>query len=155
MNTKTTVAIIGAGNEGQAAAADLSLRGFKVRLYNRTPARIERVILTGGIHARGCIEGFAKIEVVSSSIEEVVAGSQIILVTTVASAHREIAALVGPYLRSGQIVILSPGRTFGVLEFSAVLQDCGFKERIGLIETQSSPYISRSEERRVGKECRL
>lgn len=36
-------AVLGAGNGGQALAAYLSLNGYTVNLYNRSPERIEPV----------------------------------------------------------------------------------------------------------------
>ena len=50
-----SVAILGAGNGGCAAAADLTLRGYEVRLFNRTRAqRSSRSVERGGLElARG------------------------------------------------------------------------------------------------------
>src|ERR687888_516619 len=43
------ITIIGAGNGGCAAAADLTLRGWEVTLYNRTEARLEPLRQIGGV----------------------------------------------------------------------------------------------------------
>jgi opine dehydrogenase len=63
----------------------------------------------------------------------------------VASAHRRIAKMIARHLRPGQIVILSPGRTFGVLEFANVLRKYGCGKNIGLVEAGTSLYISRAQ----------
>ena len=43
------VAVIGAGNVGCTLAGDLTLRGFEVRLFNRSPGRLEAIRAAGGI----------------------------------------------------------------------------------------------------------
>jgi opine dehydrogenase len=145
MSNPLSVAILGAGNEGQAMAADLAMKGFSVNLYNRTAAEIEPIRSRGGIKAVGAVEGFGKLDVVSTDLGAVVAGAEIILVTTVANAHRHIAEMIARHLRSGQIVILSPGRTFGALEFATVLRKSGCRQKVGLAEAGTSLYISRAQ----------
>lgn len=43
------IAILGAGNGGCAAAADLTLRGYQVRLFSRSDATLLPIIKRGGI----------------------------------------------------------------------------------------------------------
>ena len=43
------IAILGAGNGGCAAAADLTLRGFQVRLFSRSESTTVRLGRLGGI----------------------------------------------------------------------------------------------------------
>ena len=49
------VAIIGAGNGGCAAAADLTLRGFNVRLYGRRAEAIAPIRERGAIELSGVL----------------------------------------------------------------------------------------------------
>ena len=57
-----SVAVLGAGNGGCAAAADLGSRGFDVRLFNRSPARLEPLIERGGLETPGPTgEGFVEL----------------------------------------------------------------------------------------------
>ena len=51
------VAIIGAGNGGCAAAADLVKSGFDVRLYGRSPSTIEPLVARGGVEYEGVLGG--------------------------------------------------------------------------------------------------
>ena len=48
-----TVAVLGAGNGGCAAAADLGGRGFEVRLYNRSRERLQPLLQRGGLERQG------------------------------------------------------------------------------------------------------
>ena len=52
----THYAVLGAGHGGQALAGYLSLKGFKVNLYNRTPERLNSIKLMGGIQVEGEIQ---------------------------------------------------------------------------------------------------
>ena len=46
-----TIAILGAGHGGYAAAADLTRRGFEVKLHARNPERIAPIQKAGGIES--------------------------------------------------------------------------------------------------------
>ena len=48
MNRTESVAIVGAGNGGCAAAVDLTLRGFEVRLYGRSSVTMRPPLARGG-----------------------------------------------------------------------------------------------------------
>ena len=52
-----TVAVLGAGHGGCAAAADLGRRGFAVRLHTRNAERLDELRRHGGIEARGIHDG--------------------------------------------------------------------------------------------------
>jgi len=60
------IAVMGAGNGGQAMAAYLALKGSKVNLYNRSPLRIEAVKENEGIYLSGVYNGFAKLIVANA-----------------------------------------------------------------------------------------
>ncbi|MBA4320781.1 MAG: hypothetical protein C0412_20515, partial [Flavobacterium sp.] len=128
LNEKTTkpkFAVIGAGHGGLAMAGHLALMGFSVALYNRSEERLWGVKSMGGITLEGEIEGFAKIEIASTNIKDVIEDAEIIMVVVPATSHEFIAEQCAPYLRDGQMVILNPGRTFGALEFKQVVRRMG------------------------------
>lgn len=135
--------VIGAGNGGIAMAAHLSIMGFKVNLYNRTPEKLKGIQWHGGIQLSGEVSGFGKIYVITSDIEEAIKDVDILMVVVPASGHRFIAEKCAPYLKDGQIIILNPGRTGGTLEFKKTLVDCKVDKKIFLGETQTFIYASR------------
>lgn len=47
-NAQPVFAILGAGRGGKAMAADLAVRGFQVRQFNRTFERVESIKMWGG-----------------------------------------------------------------------------------------------------------
>lgn len=136
--------IVGAGNVGKATAGHLSLLGHHVSIYNRSEEPLVHIRKKGGIDLRGVVNGFAPIEKVSTNYSEIVPDADFIVVTTPATAHRDIAFQVAPYLQDGQIILLCPGRTFGSLEFASSLQNFGLESDVVIGETQTVLYTTRT-----------
>jgi opine dehydrogenase len=67
------------------------------------------------------------------------------MVVVPATGHADIAKAAAPYLRDGQIVLLNPGRTGGVLEFAYVLQQRSCAADVTVTEAETLIYASRSE----------
>lgn len=141
--SKTKFAVIGAGHGGKAIAAHLAIKGFPVKLYNRTLSKIIPIIKMKGIEVEGEINGFGKLDLASDNISEVVDGADVILVAVPAFAHAAIAERCAPYLTDGQIVMLNPGRTCGALEFINILRERGNKKDLTVAEAQTFIYASR------------
>jgi opine dehydrogenase len=141
-------AVIGAGHGGKAMAAHLALMGFTVNLFNRTPDHVEIIKKRGGIElesVEGGPHGFGELALVTSNIGEAIKKAEVIMVVLPSSAHRDIAKAVAPHLRSGQIVVLHPGRTCGALEFVKVMRDSGCKADVTVAEAETFIYASRSD----------
>jgi opine dehydrogenase len=141
---KPTFAVLGAGNGGMAVAGHLAIMGFHVNLYNRSEERLWGVQKTGGIAVEGAVEGFGKINLATTNIEEALEDAEVIMVVVPATAHRFIAEQCAPYLKDGQIIVLNPGRTFGALEFKQVLKNKGTTANIIISEAQTFIYASRA-----------
>ena len=137
------IAIIGAGNGGQTMAGHLSMMGFEVSLYDIDVEKMDALRKRGNIQLEGCLQGYGKIECFTTDIKEAVAGAEIIMVTTVANAHRAVAKSLTPYLVDGQIIVLNPGRTCGALVFKQALKQEGCTVRIYLAEAQTLVYACR------------
>lgn len=137
------IGVIGAGNGGQTFAGYLSMAGYDTSLYDIDVAKIETLKQLGGIQLEGRIKGFGKIGCITTDIAEAVKDAEIIMVTTVANAHRAVATSIAPYLEEGQVVVLNPGRTCGALVFKQALKDSGCTKRIYLGEAQTLVYACR------------
>ena len=137
------IAIIGAGNGGQTFAGYLSKVGFETSLYDIDVEKMETLKTLGGVQMEGRINGFGKIGCITTDIAEAVKGAEIIMVTTVANAHRAVANSLAPYLEEGQIIVLNPGRTCGALVFKQTLKNAGCTKRIYLGEAQTLVYACR------------
>ncbi len=140
--------VIGAGHGGKAMASHLALMGFHVTLYNRSATNISAIQARGGIELEsyeGGPRGFSRLTLVTSDIGEAVAQADIIMVVVPSTAHANIAKIVAPHLRDGQIVVLNPGRTCGTIEFAKILGDHSCRADVTVAETETFIYTSRSE----------
>lgn len=147
MTVPTRYTVIGAGHGGKAMAAYLSLKGADVTLYNRTYSHIEVIEKRGGIDLESSegVSGFGKIYKATSNIEEAIHEAEVIMIVVPSSAHADIAALIAPHLRDGQLIVLHPGRTCGTIEFQRILAKNNCTAKIVLAETETFIFASRSD----------
>ncbi len=136
------ITIIGAGNGGQAMAGHCASMGHAVCLYNRTLTTIEPIVATHLISLRGALQEEGKLSIVTNDIRKAVEFADIIMIVTTATAHKQIALQMLPYLRDNQIIVLNPGRTLGLLEVQNVIRQ---RENlhIHLAEAQTLVYACR------------
>jgi opine dehydrogenase len=140
----TRVLIVGAGNGGFAAAADLTRRGAVVALYNRTAEKLHPVIEQGGVRYSGVLgDGLAPIARTSTDLGEVMDGAELIVVCTTASAHDDLAARMAAHLRPAQRIVLNPGGMLGSVAFSRALRRAGYAGNLTIGETGTLTYICR------------
>lgn len=137
------IAIIGAGHGGLAMAGHLAIMGYEVRVFNRSEERLWGLKSMGEIDVVGEIEGKGKISLATTSIKDVIANAELIMVVVHATGHKWIAEKMAPHLKDGQIIILHPGRTFGALEFRQVLTREGITADVIIVEAQTFLYASR------------
>jgi opine dehydrogenase len=137
-------AVIGGGNGGLAMAGYLAYRGFSVNLYNRTKAKIQSLMFDPRIELSGAVEGTGLLNLVTDNMEEAIRKTDIIMVTTPATGHYELACLMAPYLKDGQIIVLNPGRTGGALEVYETIRNYGCDKDIIVAEAQTFIYACRA-----------
>jgi opine dehydrogenase len=146
---KTRYTVIGAGNGGKAMAAHLAIMGFEVTLYNRTPENIAAIQARGGVTLESQDpagpSGFGRLTCVTSDMQIAIENCDIVMVVTPAYAHYDIAREAAPYLQTGQIVVLNPGRTLGAIEFNRVIDEKGSANGVTVAEAQTFIYASRSD----------
>jgi opine dehydrogenase len=139
-----TVAVLGAGNGGCAAAADLTRRGHAVRLYSRSPASLAPVAERGGLELKAAAgEGFVPLARITGDLREAVEGVDVVLVVVPSLAHAWYGAQLAPLLRPEQLVLLNPGHTLGGLHFAAGLRQGGYQGPLRLGETATLTYATR------------
>jgi len=135
------VAILGAGNGGTAAAGDLALRGYEVRLYSRSSARLNPIRDQGGIRMLGAAgEGLAKIAVVTENLREAIDGADLVCLVVPTTADGEFARQLAPILGDGQPVFINPGHTCGGLHFVQELRRSGYKGEVRCCEVATLTY---------------
>jgi opine dehydrogenase len=138
------IAVLGAGNGGCAAAADLALQGYEVRLFSRSEATLIPIAKRGGIEVvENGEERFAAPYFTSPHLPPVVGGADLIIVAAPALAHEYLAKNLAAYLTGGQRILLNPGHTGGSLHFSHALRSSGCTADVRLCETVTLTYICR------------
>jgi opine dehydrogenase len=140
----TTIAILGAGNGGFAAAAHLSSQGHRTQLYNRSEGTIAAVREAGGIEYSGVPgEGFADVAVVTTDLAEALEGADLVMVCLPANALGPLAAGLAPHLDGATPLLLNPGGVGGALAVRQVLRSAGLDDLPPVAETNTLTYICR------------
>jgi opine dehydrogenase len=138
------IAILGAGNGGCGAAADLTLRGFQVRLFSRLESTTVKLGKLGEIElVENGVSKKAAPFFISPHLPPVVQGADLIVIVTPAVGHEYLAKGIAHYLSDGQKILLNPGHTGGALHFAHLLRALGSTAEVQLCETVTLTYICR------------
>ena len=140
-STIQSVAILGAGNGGCAAAADLGSRGYEISLWSRREESLAPLREAGGIEYTGALgEGLQPIARITTDMATAVEGADLVLIMVPTHAHEAIAQAIAAHLAAGQILMISPGHT--LLLIPQTLRRCGVDQPV-TCETGTLPYICR------------
>ncbi|HOG02238.1 MAG TPA: hypothetical protein PKW29_14175, partial [Clostridia bacterium] len=146
IKTIKKVCIMGGGNGAFAAAADLTMRGFDVILYESPAfaANIADIQKDGVIHAEGVGPvGAAKLYKVTTDIEEALAEADIIMPVSPAYAQETVAKSLVPFIRDGMVICLTPGSCGGGLVYGKIFYEAGVFDKVKLCEMSTLPYATR------------
>jgi opine dehydrogenase len=139
------IAILGAGHGGCAAAADLTLRGFSIKLHARNPERLAPLRAIGGIEVHGVHEGLVKLSCMTTQVEEAVEGADLVMLVVPSVAHEAYARALAPLVSPELPIYLNPGHTGGGLHFAYELRRAGYTKSLQTCETSTLTYICRME----------
>ena len=137
------VTVMGAGNSGFAMAAHLSKYGNEVTLWNRSRKTIATIMETKVIQCTGIVHGDIPIYKVTTDIGEALEDPDMVLITTPAHSHKDLAKLIAENINKSTIIVLNPGRTFGALEFDYIYRQYNQMHRQIVAETQTIIYTCR------------
>ncbi|MEU5524894.1 NAD/NADP octopine/nopaline dehydrogenase family protein [Streptomyces sp. NPDC047860] len=138
-----SIAIIGAGNVGQAIAGHMSLQGHDVRLFDRWGHDLEPIKANGGgIDLVGEVEGHGKPAVLTTDLKEAVDGAQAVIVAAPAFAHAFISNELAAVLEPSQLVLIQPGVLGSGVELARMFALAG-RKRCLIAETPTSLYTCR------------
>ena len=153
MKDTIKITVIGGGSGGIAAAADLTIRGFQVTLYDfpRSQKNLEDIQKAGGLHletlpSNQLTEGFAKLHNITTDIEEALREAEVIFVVASAFLQSEIAKTCAPFLKEHQMVVLTPGNFGGSIHFLNELRQAGCTHDINIGETECMMYACRKKD---------
>lgn len=137
------IAVLGAGNGGLAIAADMTLAGFAVRLFelpefSKTfePVQKDGVVRLGGVSR----VGEARLEVATTDINAAVSTDVDVIIVCVPSfGVARMSEVLAPVLRDGQVVVFLPG-AFAAWVAHRVFQRAGVTADVTLAEVATLPY---------------
>lgn len=140
------IAILGAGNGGITAAADLTIRGFEVSLFElpRFYNRLLNIREKGGItlKRKNSIE-FVSPALITDNIAEATQDVEVVMLTVPSFAIEEFAELSAPYLKDGQIVMLNGAAAMSSFRFYNAVKKVRGDVSLKIGETASLTYASR------------
>ena len=142
------IAIIGGGNGGQAFAGWLSLKGHETTIFDVFQPTVDKLNELGGVQINGNSDytGFGKIKFASTDIGKVMDGAEIVMVVLPSIYHKDMAKKMAPYLKDGQVVVLSPIASLGPVEFQNTLNECGCTAKIVLMGCSTLLFACRAVE---------
>ena len=137
------IAVIGGGNGGYAAAADLTLYGHKIYFWQRSIknskelAKKDNTIVIEDDNGKNKV----KIHKVCKTIEQAIRNVKIILILLPAFTQKEISKKISSLLSEEQIIFLPPG-SFGSWIFANEASKKK-KQNIYFAESGTLPYLTR------------
>jgi opine dehydrogenase len=137
------IAVLGAGNGGCAAAADLRDRGFDVRLYSRSRERLEPMIDRGGLEMVGVRSAFVPLATITDDLAAAIDGADLVMLAVPVSAHPNYAAALAPLLAPGQVVFLNPGHMGGGLFMTNEIHRLNGRTDVRTCEVTTLTYVCR------------
>lgn len=141
---KTKLAVIGAGNGGQAMAAYFAMNeNYEVRIFDYFDAPIQAIKEQGYIQLEGAVEGRGDIALASTDMGKVVEEADLIMVVNPAIYHNKIAKEMAAYIQEGQMILLSPSSVFGAFAFKKALEDAGCTKNVTIGETNTLLFAAR------------
>jgi opine dehydrogenase len=145
---KMKIAVLGSGNGACATAADWSLHGHKVRMFDfKEFTRVLKAIeAQGGIYAEGDVNGFAEIEHVGTDIKKTLDGIDLIIAVGPSYSSEPFANAVKDVINEKQVYILSPGSNGGALVTKKIFDKTDSAKNVVIAETSTLPYASRNTE---------
>jgi len=139
------VAVLGGGNASHTIAADLTLKGLTVNMFEmeQFAGSMQSVFETRQIEMSGVAgSGVAHLNMVTSDLLSAIQDVEVIFIPLPGFTVSTYARLLAPIIRADQIVLLLPG-SLGALEFKTALQKNGNSEEIIVAEAGGLPFATR------------
>lgn len=141
------VAILGAGNGGITAAADLKNRGIGVSLYElpQFGKTITQLQAVGKITVEENGGTFTVTpDLLTTDIHEAIQDAQVVLMTIPAFAIEEFSRLLAPVIREDQIIIIHCAACMGAIRFLRIAREMGIDKRFRIGEFNTLAYGTRA-----------
>lgn len=147
MGNFPTLTVCGCGSGGMAMAADLSMLGCTVNLYEIADLKenLDPIRENGGISLAGNSfsgkTGLAKLNRLSSDPEEALEGSELVFINVPTTVVEDFTATLAPFVLDGQTVVVTTGY-WAALRSREVLRETGAFDKYTFVEQSIMPYLS-------------
>lgn len=147
MGNYPNVTVCGCGSGGMAMAADLSLLGCRVNLYEIPAynANLDPIRRNGGIDLIGRSfsgkQGLATLHRVTDDPEEALDGSELIFINVPAMGVGPFLEQLAPHFSAGQVVVVTTAY-WAALRFRDLLSRTGAFDKYTFAEMNIMPYLS-------------
>jgi len=139
------IAVLGGGNGAHTVAADLTLKGLSVNMFEmeQFASAMQTVFDTGEIEMTGVAgQGKAKLNLVTTDIAAAIRDVEVIFIILPGFTISTYAKLLASHLAENQMVIIMPG-TLAALEFRQMLRASGNLKEIIIAEVGGLPFATR------------
>jgi len=143
---RRAIAILGAGNGGQAFAAYFKFHGHQVRLYDAFSETVVAINKKGFIELTGALNEKIEFHDASVDMARVIDGAEVIIVINPSTHHRKIAAKLAKCLKPNQLIFINPGATFGSFAMKRALADYGYTDDVVIAESNVLLFACRMRE---------
>lgn len=154
------IAIIGAGNGGITAAADLKSKGFDISLYEmpQFKSNLEGIKKRGGVlleDENG--EEFYPVDLITTDITEAVKDVDLVMLTVPGFAIEQFSELLAPIIKDTQYILINGAGAMSCIRFVKHARKLGIDTTFKIAETNSLTYGTRAfpEEARVELSLRV
>ena len=144
------VAILGAGNGGLTAAADLAERGFDISLYTWSTReyQFEGLINRGGLllqepNAEPPKEVFVPITNYTIDMAEAIKDAQVIMLTVPGYAVEDYAEVLAPLASEDQVIFFNAAAAMSCVRFERKAREMGIEKKFKLCELNTLTYGTR------------
>jgi opine dehydrogenase len=137
-------ALIGLGGAGSGLAVSISKRGGAISgWYDVDPAIAEAIEREGGLSYEGLLgTGAVSLPKAAANGAEAVQGADIIIVSTTANVHADVAREIAPALTAEQAVILHCGYVAGTKVFQDQADLAGISTPLALFEMNNTLHLA-------------
>ncbi len=146
--TLSKVAVLGGGPDACLLAAMCLAEEAQVTLFSAYGAELKQMRESAGISLRGTgpvgtyqfnRENAPSIQT-TAELDTAISDAELIFLTGPIHKQRTYAMVLASHVRSGQIIVLAPGRSLGAVETAWHLRIGGCTEDVTIVETQGLPY---------------
>ncbi|MEG0050744.1 MAG: NAD/NADP octopine/nopaline dehydrogenase family protein [Terrisporobacter sp.] len=141
------VAIIGAGNGGITAAADLTEKGFKVNIFEseRFCKKLDVIKQNNEITIE--FKGNSSIQninLITRDIKEAIKDCEIVMITVPGMGIEYFAEIIAPVVEENQIILINGAPAMSAVRFINKAKEMGIDKNFKVGETNSLTYATRA-----------